>query len=79
MVLLTDSIAVSPNVWEAAEMVKASVSLPVPEPLVAPRVTLPELAAVGVPEITPVDVFTVSGDGKPEALKLVGLFVAVMV
>ena len=34
--------------------------------------------AVGVPDMRPVAVFTVSGDGNPEALKLVGLFVAVI-
>jgi hypothetical protein len=57
--------------------VSVSVALPVPELFVALTVTLDVPAAVGVPEIKPVVVFIVRPAGKPEALKLVGEFVAV--
>ena len=59
-------------------MVKVSVALPVPPALVALIVTLYVPAVVGVPEITPVVVFTVNPPGSPVALKLVGLLVAVI-
>jgi hypothetical protein len=48
-------------------------------PLLAVMVTLVVPAVVGVPEITPVLVLTVRPGGKPVALKLVGLLVAVIV
>jgi hypothetical protein len=47
--------------------VSVRVALPVPEELVAPRVTVEVPAAVGVPEINPVLVFTESPLGKPVA------------
>ena len=59
--------------------VSVSVAFPVPPALVAPRVTLVTPAAVGVPVISPVDVFTLSPAGSGAALKLAGLFVAVIV
>ena len=46
--------------------------------LVALIVTLYVPAVVGVPEISPLVVFTVKPAGSPVALKLVGLFVAVI-
>jgi hypothetical protein len=60
-------------------MVRANVAEPVPAALVALIVTLKLPAAVGVPEMTPVVVLTDSPAGKPVALKLVGLLLAVMV
>jgi len=48
-------------------------------PLLALMVTLVVPAVVGVPEITPVLVFTLRPAGSPVALKLVGLLVAVIV
>ena len=60
-------------------IVKVSVALPVPPELVALMVTLYVPAVVGVPEITPVLVFTDRPAGSPVALKLVGLLVAVIV
>ncbi len=55
-----------------------SVAVPVPPPLVALKVTVAAPAAVGVPEISPVPVLMLSPAGKPMALKLSGLFVAVI-
>ena len=52
----------------AALIVKARVAVPVPAALVALIVTLVEPAVVGVPEITPVVVFTVRPVGSPVAL-----------
>ena len=52
--------------------------LPVPVALVADTVTLLVATVVGVPEITPVLVFTLSPAGRPVALKLVGLLLAVI-
>ena len=48
-------------------------------PLLAVIVTLVVPVVVGVPEITPVLVFTVKPGGSGVALKLVGLLVAVIV
>jgi hypothetical protein len=48
-------------------------------PLLAVMMTLVVPAAVGVPEITPVLVFTLRPRGSGLALKLVGLLVAVIV
>jgi hypothetical protein len=67
-------LAVDPD----AAMLRASVAEPVPAELVALSVTLKLPAAVGVPEMRPVAVFTESPEGKPVALKLVGLLVAVI-
>ena len=62
----------------AGLVVMTSVALPVPPALVALIVTLYVPAVVGVPEINPVLVFTDKPAGSPVALKLVGLFVAVI-
>ena len=59
--------------------VRLSVAAPVPPALVAPRVTLNVPPAAGVPEIIPVMESSDNPEGKPDALKLVGLLVAVMV
>ena len=63
-------------------MVKVNVALPVPPALVALRLTLyglpASVPAAGVPEISPVLVFTLKPEGSPVALKLVGLLVAVI-
>ena len=59
-------------------IVRASVAVPVPAELVALSVTLKLPAAVGVPEITPVVVLTESPAGRPVALKLLGLLLAVI-
>jgi hypothetical protein len=55
-----------------------TVAVAVPLTLVALIVTgyIPDV--VGVPEIKPVEVLTVSPGGRPVALKLVGLLVAVI-
>jgi hypothetical protein len=62
----------------AGLIVMTSVALPVPPALVALIVTLDVPVVVGVPEINPVLVFTDKPAGSPVALKLVGLFVAVI-
>jgi hypothetical protein len=49
-------------------IVRVSVALPVPPALVALMLTLYVPAVVGVPEITPVLVFTVKPEGSPVAL-----------
>jgi len=49
-------------------IVKVRVALPVPPELVALMVTLYVPAVVGVPEITPVVVFTLRPAGSPVAL-----------
>ena len=59
-------------------MVSVRVALPVPEALVAPRVTVEVAAAVGVPEISPVVELTDRPAGNPVALKLVGELEAVI-
>ena len=58
--------------------VKLNVAVPVPPALVALKLTdrVPEEA--GVPEINPVPVLIDTPVGSPVALKLVGLFVAVI-
>ena len=63
---------------EAGLMVRTKVVLPVPPAFAALTVTLEVPAVVGVPEIKPVPVFTVKPAGRPVALKLVGLLVAVI-
>ena len=55
-----------------------STLVPVPPALVALKVTFDVPAGCGVPEIRPVNVFTDKFGGRPEAPKLVGLFVAVI-
>ena len=57
---------------------RLTVSLPVPPPFVAFTFTVDVPAAVGVPEISPLDAFTLNPAGKPVAAKLVGEFVAVI-
>ena len=59
-------------------IVKVSVALPVPPALVALIVTVYVPAVVGMPEINPVLVLILKPAGSPVALKLVGLFVAVI-
>ena len=54
------------------------VAVPVPPALLALIVTFVVPVALGVPLITPVLVFTLNPVGNPVALKLVGLFVAVI-
>ena len=60
----------------ATVTVKTRGKLPVPPLLVALSVTVEVPAAVGVPEIRPEVVFTVSPAGNPDAPKLVGELVA---
>ena len=55
-----------------------NVAVAVPLAVVALIVTLYVPAVVGVPEINPVLVSTLRPAGNPVALKLVGLFVAVI-
>ena len=50
-----------------AAMVKVSVAVPVPVELVALSVTVDVTAAVGVPEIRPVDALIENPAGSPEA------------
>ena len=54
-------------------MVIVKVALPVPREFVALIVTVKVPVAVGVPEITPVEVFTVSVNPGPPAVAQVGL------
>jgi len=71
-----------PVITGVLAVVITSVALPVLQelaPLLALMVTLDVPAVVGVPEITPVLVFTLRPGGRPVALKLVGLLVAVIV
>ena len=62
-------------------IVSVSVAVPVPELLVALKLTLKGLPVevVGVPVIAPVDVSTDNPAGNPVALKLVGALLAVIV
>jgi hypothetical protein len=61
-----------------AAIVKVRVAVTVPVELVALKVTVADPAAVGVPEIDPVVVFTDNPAGRPVAPYLVGEFVAVI-
>jgi hypothetical protein len=61
-----------------AAMVRTKVAEPVPPPLLAEIVTFVVPAVVGVPEMSPVVVLIESPVGRGLALKLVGLFVAVI-
>ena len=58
--------------------VRERVAEPVPVALVAERVIEKDPVAVGVPEMTPLEAFTASPAGRPEAAKLVGELVAVI-
>jgi hypothetical protein len=71
-------VALMLSAGPAAAMVSVSVALPVPEPLVALRVTVEVPAAVGVPEISPVPLFNVTPAGNPIAAKPVGALLAVI-
>ena len=59
-------------------IVRVKTLLPLPPALVALRLMFEEPAVVGVPEIKPLVVLIERPAGKPVALKLVGLFVAVI-
>ena len=59
--------------------VRVSDRFPVPPRLLAEIVMVMALAVVGVPEMRPVEEFTVRPAGSPVALKLVGVLFAVMV
>lgn len=52
---------------EAGFIVRLSCFVPVPEAFVADKVTVNVPEAVGVPEITPVAVFTLNPAGNPVA------------
>ena len=62
----------------AGLMVSVSVVVPVPPALVALSEMVEVPVAVGVPEIKPLVVLTVSPEGSPVALKLVGELEAVI-
>ena len=55
------------RVGTGAAMVIVRMAFPVPPLLVALRVTVDAVAAVGVPEINPVALFTVNPAGNPVA------------
>ena len=59
-------------------IVSVRVVLPVPLALVALMDTLEVPVVVGIPEIRPLDVLTDNPTGRPVALKLVGLLLAVI-
>ena len=61
-----------------AAMVRVSVAMPVPVELVALSVMVEVPAAVGVPEISPLEVLTDRPEGSPVAPKLVGELVAMI-
>ena len=61
-----------------SEIVIVTARLPVPVPLVALTFAVKEPLDPGVPLMRPVAVLTASPGGSPVALKLVGLFVAVI-
>ena len=63
---------------DARFTVNVRVALPVPPLLVAVIVTVDVAAPVGVPEINPDPVLTVSPVGSPVAPYMVGEFVAVI-
>jgi hypothetical protein len=58
--------------------VSVNVAEPVLPAFVALIVTVEVAAAVGVPVISPVDVLTLKPAGRPVALKLVGVLLAVI-
>jgi hypothetical protein len=59
-------------------IVEANMAVPVPLVLLALMETLKLPADAGVPEIRPFDVLTDNPEGRPAALKLVGLLLAVI-
>ncbi len=59
-------------------MVSVRLAVPVPMALVAPMVTVLVPLAVGVPVMAPVLVLIDNPPGRPVALKLVGLLLAVI-
>jgi hypothetical protein len=59
-------------------VVSVSAAIPVPALLVAPRVTVEVPVAVGVPEMSPVEVLTLRPPGSPVAEKLIGELEAVI-
>ena len=61
------NVAVGVGVGDRLVMVNVSVAVPVPLPFVALSVMLYVPAVVGVPEINPVDVFTVKPAGNGAA------------
>ena len=63
---VTDEL-IHPNPFSAAEIVIVTLPLDVPSALVAVRATAADPAVVGVPEINPVELFTVSPAGNPVA------------
>ena len=73
-----DVLLVIDGALPAAETVSVNVAVPVPDAFVAPIVTELVPLAVGVPVIAPVEVLTDKPLGKPLALKLVGLLLAVI-
>ena len=58
--------------------VRVRSAVPVPPLLVAPSVTVEVPVAVGVPEMSPVEVLTDKPEGSPVAEKLVGELEAVI-
>ena len=70
-----DGLVITGGPWV---IVNVTTMLPMPVAFVADTVTDDVPAVVGVPEIRPVAVLTLNPAGKPVALKLVGLLVAVI-
>ena len=68
--------AVAPPPPPPAVMVRVRRALPVPVALVAEMVTLEVPAAVGAPEMRPVEVLTLRPEGRPVAAKEVGVLLA---
>jgi hypothetical protein len=71
-------VALMLSTGAADAMVSVNVALPVPPAFDALIVTVDVPAAVGVPEINPVPLFTVSPAGNPVAAKPVGVLLAVI-
>ena len=71
-------VGLSELIVGTALIVNVSVAVPVPLPLVALRVMLYVFAVVGVPEIKPVDVFTVKPAGKGDAPHVLIAWLAVI-
>ena len=67
LVWAVDVLCTNVMAWALEVMVKVRVALPVPPALVALSVTVEAPLAVGVPEITPVAVFTDRPAGNPVA------------
>ena len=75
MSLAVDALVIT---GAGAETISVSVVVPVPEPLVALRVIVDEPDAIGVPEISPLEVLTDRPEGSSVAPKLVGELVALI-